>query len=740
MSSTQIQPVTTEKFMSQHIQILSAELGVPRSGITAAAALLDEGATVPFISRYRKEATGGLDETVITAIRDGMTRLRALDKRREAVIASLQERDLLTAELHGAVMQAATMTALEDVYLPYKPKRRTRAQMARERGLEPLADLLMQQRGRRVHDDALAFITPDGTPKETAVPDSASALAGARDIVAERISEDTAARQALRQLFREKGIISSAVSKGKEEEGAKFRDWFAWSEPAAKAAGHRILALLRGEREGVLTVRLRPDDTAALTLLKRRFLKKQVPLHMQGSEETDSGNVVLAVEDAWKRLLIPALETETMHFFREQAEDQAIRVFAANLRDLMLAPPLGQKRVLAMDPGFRTGVKTVCLDEQGALLHHQTIYPHTGTGKAQEAASAVRRMAEQFGIEAIAIGNGTAGRETETFVKGLGLADHIAVVMVDEAGASVYSASETARREFPDHDVTVRGAVSIGRRLMDPLAELVKIDPKAIGVGQYQHDVNQTALKQALDDTVMSCVNHVGVELNTASAELLAYVSGLGPALASGIVAYRTQNGPFKSRSQLLKVPRLGPKAFEQAAGFLRIGTALHDGNPLDATAVHPESYPVVERMAADAGTTVASLIADAGLRGAIRPEAYVTDTTGLPTLLDIVNELAKPGRDPRPAFELFRYADVHTLDDLQEGMVLPGVVTNVTAFGAFVDIGVHQDGLVHISQLADKFVRDPAEVVRVRQQVQVRVIEVDHKRRRISLSMKQSV
>ncbi|MFV0421231.1 Tex family protein [Oleidesulfovibrio sp.] len=723
--------------MQLHSTALAKELGISQAQANATITLLDEGATVPFISRYRKEATGGLDETAITAIREGLTRLRALDKRREAIVASLEERDLMTPELATAINAAANMVALEDIYLPYRPKRRTRAQMAREKGLEPLAERIMQQSGNDISAEAQTFVSDGGADKDKAVENIEAALAGARDIIAERISEDAPTRQTLRLFFRDKSILQAKVCKGKEEEGAKFRDWFEWSEPAVKAAGHRILAILRGEREGVLSVKLRPDDEQGVSILKKRFLKRNVPLHITGTPQTDSGNVVLAIEDAWKRLLVPSLETEATNTYREQAEKQAIGVFASNLRDLLLASPLGQQRVMAMDPGFRTGVKTVCLSAQGSLLHNETIYPHTGSGKAQEAARIVRELAEKFDIQAIAIGNGTAGRETETFVKGLGLSSDITTVMVDEAGASVYSASDTARKEFPDYDITVRGAVSIGRRLMDPLAELVKIDPKAIGVGQYQHDVNQTELKQALDDTVMSCVNHVGVELNTASAELLSYVSGLGPSLAANIIAYRTQNGPFASRKALLKVPRLGPKVFEQAAGFLRIGTALKEGNPLDATAVHPESYVVVEKMAKDAGCTVAQLINDACLRQKISLEKYVSDSIGLPTLKDIMAELAKPGRDPRPAFQLFRYADVHTLDDLYEGMVLPGIVTNVTAFGAFVDLGVHQDGLVHISQLADKFIKDPAEVVKVRQQVQVWVLEVDHKRKRISLSMK---
>ncbi len=722
--------------MQKYAQQLAKKCQILPSQADATITLLDDGATVPFISRYRKEATGGLDETFILTIADELTRLRALDARRDSILASLTERDQLTSVLAQAIHNAPSLVALEDLYLPYRPKRRTRAQMARERGLEPLADILMRQQGISPIQDAARFVCPP-TSKNQDVPHVEASLAGARDIIAERFSEDASTRQELRALFRRKGILQARVCKGKEEQGAKFRDWFAWSEPARHAAGHRVLAILRGAREDVLSIRLRPDDAEGITQLKRRHLKRSVPLHMPTSPNTDTGNVLLALEDAWKRLLIPSLETETLAFYREQAEAQAIAVFAANLRDLLLAPPLGQKRVMGMDPGFRSGVKTVCLDEQGALLHHQTIFPHTGTTSAQDAAHNIRDMVKRFRIEAIAVGNGTAGRETETFVKDLQLAEHITVVLVDEAGASVYSASETARNEFPDHDLTVRGAISIGRRLMDPLAELVKIDPKAIGVGQYQHDVDQPGLKRALDQTVISCVNHVGVELNTASAELLAYVSGLGPSLARNIVHHRTQHGPFAHRKDLLDVPRLGPKAYEQAAGFLRIHGALHTDTPLDATAVHPESYALVENMAAQCGCGVSNLMQDASLRESIRLEDHVTDTAGLPTLRDIMLELAKPGRDPRPAFTAFRYADVHSLEDLQNGMLLPGIVTNVTAFGAFVDVGVHQDGLVHISQLADSFVSNPAEVVKVRQHVRVQVLEVDQERRRIRLSMK---
>jgi len=703
---------------------IAKELSLSAAKVEAVIALLDDSATIPFIARYRKEVTGGMDEVAIAAIRDRNEQLGELEKRRSAITQSLEERELLTPELRKAVDGAETLAALEDIYLPYRPKRRTRAQIARERGLEPLADILWKQDPRDVPQKTAAqFVSP-----ENDVPDTEAALAGARDIVAERISEDAETRKVMRIMFSMRGQLVSSATKTageKADEAATFRDYFSWQEPAKAAPGHRILAMMRGEREGMLSLSLRPDEPMALQALKRHFVTGSSPCSRQ---------MDMAAEDCYKRLLAPSMENEARTLLKNRADEEAIAVFAANLRELLLASPLGQKRVLALDPGFRTGAKLVCLDAQGALLHNETIYPVTGGAKVEEAAKRVTTLVSKFNIEAIAIGNGTASRETEAFVRSLGLPESVMVVMVNESGASVYSASDVARKEFPNHDVTVRGAVSIGRRLMDPLAELVKIDPKAIGVGQYQHDVDQTALKSSLEDVVVSCVNSVGVELNTASAELLTYVSGLGPTLAANIVAQRTESGPFASRKELLKVKRLGPKAYEQCAGFLRINGAK---NPLDASAVHPESYAIVERMAKDQGCTVADLIRDENLRKRIRLDDYVTDTIGLPTLTDIVQELARPGRDPRPEFAPFSFADVHTLADLSTGMELPGIVTNVTKFGAFVDLGVHQDGLVHVSQLSDNFVKDPADVVRVQQRVRVRVVEVDQQRKRIGLTMK---
>jgi uncharacterized protein len=703
---------------SDHI---AKELIISAKQAKAVTDLLDEGATIPFIARYRKEAHGSLDEVSITAIRDRLAQLRELDARRQAVLKSLAERDLLTDELSQKIQQATGLTELEDIYLPYRPKRRTRATMAREKGLEPLALVLLEQDASlRPHDAAAPFVDA-----EKGVATTDDALAGARDIIAETVSEDSAARAAMRDYFARNAVASSGVSRGKEEVGAKFRDYFEWKEPADKAAGHRILAMLRGEGEGVLTLHFLPKHESAMAALHGIFVKNASPV---GNE------VRQAVDDGYKRLLAPSLETELRGILRERAEIEAIAVFARNLRQLLLASPLGQKRVLAIDPGFRTGCKVVCIDAQGALLHHDLIHIMSD-GQKKSAGEKIRTLCAAYGAEAVAVGNGTAGRETETLVRSLGLA--IPVVMVNESGASVYSASEAARKEFPDLDLTVRGAVSIGRRLMDPLAELVKIDPKAIGVGQYQHDVDQTRLKRSLDDVVESCVNAVGVELNTASAELLTHVSGLGPSLANAVIAYREANGPFACRSDLKKVPRLGPKAFEQAAGFLRIQGGT---NPLDASAVHPESYSIVRAMAKDIGCAVADLLTRQELRQQIRPENYVTQTVGLPTLRDILAELEKPGRDPREAFEAFTFAQgVNSFDDLTPGMRLPGVVTNVTNFGAFVDIGVHQDGLVHISHLSDQFVSDPHTVVKVQQKVQVVVLEVDAARNRISLSMRQS-
>ena len=707
-----------------HTTRIARELGVPAAQVEATGLLLAEGATVPFLARYRKEATGSLDEVAITAIRDRLEQLAELDKRREAMMASLTERDLLTDELTRKLNGAETMTELEDHYLPYRPKRRTRATIAREQGLEPLAQWLLARQtdaranpaaeAERFVNDALGIATPD------------DALAGARDIIAEMVSDDQPARARLRQCFARQAMLTSTVVKGKEAEGDKFQDYFTWSEPAANAPSHRILALFRGESEGVLSVHLLPPEEAAITLVRQLFVRGQTPVAQQ---------VDAAVQDSYKRLLAPSLEKEYRHELKRRADEQAIRVFAENLRELLLAPPLGQRRVLALDPGFRTGCKLVCLDAQGNLLQHTAIYPHTGDRQRAEAGRVVRELCERYAIEAIAIGNGTAGRETEAFIRDLQLPTAPQVVMVNESGASIYSASEVAREEFPDHDLTVRGAVSIGRRLQDPLAELVKIDAKAIGVGQYQHDVDQAALKRSLDDVVVSCVNRVGVDVNTASAQLLTYVSGIGPTLARNLLAYRLENGPFTARAQFRKVKGLGPKAFEQAAGFLRI----HGGKqPLDASAVHPESYPIVDRMCADLGCTVSELLCNEPLLKQIDPARYVTAQVGLPTLRDILAELAKPGRDPRPSFEAFAFAEgIESLEDLQVGMRLPGIVTNVTAFGAFVDIGVHQDGLVHISHLANTYVRNPHDVVKVQQRVIVTVIGIDLPRKRVALSMK---
>lgn len=699
---------------------ISAACLIARNQVVSVTELLDEGGTVPFIARYRKERTGGLDEVAIQAVRDRLELERELDKRREAILGSLGERGLLTPELEQAMRQAATMTALEDAYLPYRPKKRTRATMARERGLEPLATAVLTGKGRP-EILARAYVNPDQD-----VPDTDAALAGASDIIAEMVSEDRRCRENLRLFFAAKGVITSSVRKGKTEEGEKFQDYFDWTEPARTAPGHRILAMLRGEREKVLALSLRPDQDQALARLHGIFPIPEGPC---------SQVVRTALADGYARLLAPSLETELWSELKAKADQEAIAVFAANLRELLLAPPLGLRRVLALDPGLRTGAKLVCLDEQGALLHWQTVFPVGSQSRTHEAGQIVTELVRRFAIQAVAVGNGTGGRETEAFVRGLGLPTHVDIILVNEAGASVYSASEQARREFPDLDLTYRGAVSIGRRLMDPLAELVKIDPKSIGVGQYQHDVDQTALKKSLDDVVVSCVNQVGVDVNTASAELLTRVAGLGPVLAANIVEHRRENGPFAERKLLLKVKRLGPKAFEQCAGFLRI----RDGrNPLDGSAIHPERYTLVQTMARDLGCTVADLLGNPTLREGIDPARYVDAEVGLPTLKDILAELDKPGRDPRPPFQSFRFADVHEIADLHPGMVVPGIVTNVTRFGAFVDVGVHQDGLVHISNLADRYVNDPSEIVRAGMQVRVTVLEVDAKRKRIGLSMRQ--
>ena len=704
-----------------HILKIAGELKLPPRQILATAKLFAEGATVPFIARYRKEVTGSLDEVAITSIRERLVSLAELDQRRDSILKSLAERNLLSDELKQAVTQADSVTQLEDIYQPFRPKRRTRAMIAKEQGLEPLADLMFQQ--QPTFDppaEAAKYVSP-----EKGVTDVATALAGARDILAERVSDDASARAKLRALFWQEAVVKSKVMSDKQEAGAKFKDYFDWSEPVGKIPSHRLLAIRRGESEGFLMMRISVEDNSALAQLEPMFVT---------AKNSAADQVRLAVQDSYKRLLGSAIEVELRLETKKRADAEAIRVFADNLRELLLVSPLGNKNVLAIDPGFRTGCKVVCLDRQGKLLHNDVIYPTaSSTAEIREAAEAVLSLVKKYQIEAIAIGNGTAGRETETFVKLLKLA--IPIVMVNESGASIYSASEAAREEFPNHDLTVRGAVSIGRRLMDPLAELVKLDPKSIGVGQYQHDVDQAALKHSLDDVVISCVNGVGVELNTASKQLLAYVSGLGSALAANIVSYRNENGPFKSRAELKKVPRLGEKAFEQAAGFLRIRSG---GQVLDASAVHPERYELVDRMAKDLNCSVHDLMRDAALRQKIQLPKYVTETVGLPTLTDILGELAKPGRDPRQKFEVFSFqAGVEKMEDLKPGMKLPGIVTNVTAFGAFVDIGVHQDGLIHVSQLSDRFVKDPSEVVKVSQRVTVTVTEVDLPRKRIALSMK---
>jgi uncharacterized protein len=703
---------------------IAAELGVALKQISATADLLEDGSTIPFIARYRKEMTGSLDEVVITAIRDRLEQLSELEKRREAVFKSLSERDLLTDELKEKILSAETMAILEDIYLPFRPKRRTRATLAREGGLEPLAHILLQQEtGSDPVAEAQAYLNPDSGV--TSVED---ALSGARDIIAEWINEDQTVRSEIRRLFFSQGIYRSRVARGKKEEGIKYKDYYDWEEPVSSAPSHRILAMRRGENEGFLTLRISPPEIEALSILERLFVK---------SDNYTSEQVRLSVRDGYERLLAPSMETEVRLATKKSADIEAIKVFADNLRQLLLASPLGHKTVLAIDPGLRTGCKIVCLDRQGKLLHHEIIYPLLTEAGRNESAKKVRDLCNSFKVEAIAIGNGTGGRETEAFIRNLRLAENVQIVMVNESGASVYSASKLAREEFPDHDVTVKGAASIGRRLQDPLAELVKVEPKSIGVGQYQHDVDQGALKRSLDEVVMSCVNTVGVDINSASAQLLTYVSGLGSQLAQNIIQYRNEYGPFSSRGILKKVPRLGPKAFEQSAGFLRIRGG---DNPLDASAVHPESYPVVIAMARDSGCDLTDLMRDATLRGKIDITRYITETTGIPTLKDIMNELAKPGRDPREKFEAFSFADgVEKLEDLEPGMKLPGIVTNVAAFGAFVDIGVHQDGLVHISELSDHFVKDSNQVVKVQQKVDVTVLSVDLARKRISLSMKKN-
>lgn len=684
--------------------------------------LLQGGATIPFISRYRKEATGGLDEVQISEISSRYEKLLELSKRKETIQSTIESLGKLTDDLRRRIDGCWDTTELEDIYLPYKPKRKTRAEAARQKGLEPLAAWLMLQRGNALDAYVKNFVKGE-------VKNEEDALKGARDIIAEQVNEDEQARNQIRHQYSRQAVISAKVVKGKEtdEAAAKYRDYFDFSEPLKRCSSHRLLAIRRGEAEGILKVSITPsDETECTDRLERRFVR--------GNNEC-SRQVCEAVNDAYKRLLKPAIETEFAALSKEKADDEAIRVFAGNLRQLLLAPPLGQKRVLGIDPGFRTGCKVVCLDAQGTLLHNEAFYPHPPKSEYQLAGRKLVKLVEQYRIEAIAIGNGTASRETEQFVTSQRFDCEIQVFVVSEDGASIYSASKTARDEFPDYDVTVRGAVSIGRRLMDPLAELVKIDAKSIGVGQYQHDVDQTKLKEALDQTVESCVNLVGVNVNTASSHLLTYVSGLGPVLAKNIVDYRTANGPFRSRRELLKVPRMGAKAFEQCAGFLRIP---HAENPLDNSAVHPESYPIVERMAADLHCSVSDLIANRELRSRISPEKYVTDTVGLPTLTDILQELEKPGRDPRQKIQVFEFdKNVRTIDDVQEGMELPGIVTNITNFGCFVDLGIKEKGLIHVSQLADRFVSDPTTVVSIHQHVRVRVIGVDRERKRIALTMK---
>ena len=714
-------------------QLIASALNLQERAVAATISLLEEGCTIPFISRYRKERTGGLDEVQIAAISDRYEKLQEIQKRKETVIKTITDLEKMTPELEKRIHGCWDTTELEDIYLPYKPKRRTRAQVAREQGLEPLAMILLQQRERNPEHAAERFIKGD-------VKDTNMALKGAQDIIAETISEDVRSRQQLRNAFSRQAFITSKVVKSKADtdEAAKYSDYFDWEEPLKRCSSHRLLAMRRGESEGILRISISPDDEEAVERLKRHYVYGNTPCGKLVAE---------AIDDGYKRLLKPAIETEYAALSKEKADEEAIRVFAENLRQLLLGAPLGQKRVMGIDPGFRTGCKVVCLDAQGNLLHHEAIFPHPPVNKRTESAIAIQKMIQKYKIEAISIGNGTASRETNGFIKDVlagkynidtkkqNETPNPQVFTVSEDGASVYSASKIARDEFPDEDVTVRGAVSIGRRLMDPLAELVKIDPKSIGVGQYQHDVDQTKLKHSLDQIVESCVNLVGVNLNTASQHLLMYVSGLGPTLAKNIVDYRKENGAFTSRAQLKKVPRLGPSAYQQCAGFLRIPNAK---NPLDNSAVHPESYPVVEQMAKDQGCTVIDLINNKEKREAIDIKHYVTSEVGIPTLTDIMQELEKPGRDPREQLEEFEFdKNVNTIDDLVEGMILPGIVTNITNFGAFVDIGVHQDGLIHISQMANRRIAHPTDVVKLHQHLKVRVIEVDHRRHRISLSLK---
>ncbi|MGB3224170.1 MAG: Tex family protein [Desulforhopalus sp.] len=707
--------MTTERAYSDTI---ARQLNISVAQVAGTLNLLAEGGTVPFIARYRKEHTGSLDEVAILGIRDQHQKLMEIDKRREAIIESLEKNELITNTLTEQLKKAQSLTELEDIYLPYRPKRKTRGFIAREKGLAPLADLIFASSNLSVQIDK--FIDP-----EKGISNEEEALAGARDIIAEQIAEDQPTRAEIRGLYQSHSIIEAKVVKKNMAQGEKFRDYFDWQEPASKAAGHRLLAMFRGENEKILKLTVRPPEESSLRLLKKRHLKS-TRWHKE---------VASAIEDCYQRLLAPSLENEFCKELKDRADKEAIQVFAENLRQLLLAAPLGEKRVLALDPGYRTGAKLVVLGEQGKLLDNTTIFPTHGGKKLEEAKQIVKSMVTSYRVEAVAIGNGTAGRETEEFIRSLGLDSSIIVTLVNEDGASIYSASEAARTEFPDHDITVRGAVSIGRRLQDPLAELVKIDPKSIGVGQYQHDVNQSELKKTLVEVVESCVNSVGVELNSASSELLTYVAGLGQTLADNIISHRNDNGPFKSRQELKKVVRLGPKAFEQCAGFLRIRTGI---NPLDASSVHPERYGLVKKMAQDIGVTVPQLLDSETVRQSIDLNKYIDKSIGLPTLTDIMEELAKPGRDPRSSFEQFHFAEgIHTMDDLSEGMRLPALITNITKFGAFADIGIKQDGLIHISQLADRFIKDPGEVVKIGQKVEVRVVEIDAKRQRIALSMR---
>ena len=703
----------------KHLQLLSDTLGIRQKQIETTLALFEEGGTIPFIARYRKEATGSLDEVQIGDIQSQYKKLQELEKRREAVLKSIEEQGKMTDDLRTRIVGTYNMTELEDIYLPYKQKRKTRASIAREKGLEPLAVEIFTQKRHDVDALAAKFITD-------AVPTVADALAGARDIIAETINEDEKARNLVRRFFEREGMITSKLVKGKETEGIKYKDYFEFSEPLRNCPSHRILAMRRGEEEGFLRLNIAPKD--------EQFVLKKLDDTFLIADNSSTDEVQTAIDDCYNRLLAPSIETEFRNTAKDKADAEAIRVFVDNLKQLLLSAPLGQRRVLGIDPGFRTGCKVVCLDESGTLLFNTTIYPHPPQLQEADAKEKIKNLVEKYNIQAISIGNGTAGRETETVCRSIKFNHPPPIFVVSEAGASIYSASDVAREEFPDHDVTVRGSVSIGRRLMDPLAELVKIDPKSIGVGQYQHDVNQTALKESLDRTVESAVNLVGINLNTASKHLLTYVSGLGPSLAQAVVKFRTENGLFKSRTQLKKVPRLGDKAFEQCAGFLRIREAE---NPLDNTAVHPESYAVVEKMAKDAGISVKELIKTGDVRRQINLQKYVSETVGLPTLTDIMKELDKPGLDPRGEAKAFTFADVHTLDDLKVGMSLPGIVTNITNFGAFVDIGVKQDGLVHISQMSNRFIKSPSEVVKLQQHVEVRIIEVDILRKRVMLSMK---